>query len=227
MFKKETLNKVINKAKELKAHYMNINAEDIPMCISDGNKKIGHVLNVSLMPIMTCKNCGKCKYLCYDVKACIQYKNVIDARVRNTVLLEKNRDEYFRRIYNKCLRRRKNKYFRWHVAGDIVDFDYFARMVELAKEMVEFVFWTYTKNYEVVNEYCDKYGKDSIPDNLHIMFSEWRGMEMVNPYHFPEFRVVFKDEEEPKGFYCPGNCDVCKEIKRGCLVGETTYCREH
>ena len=226
MFKAETIRKVVSNAKVMMKHYEK--ETEIPMCISDGNSKIGRVINVSLMPILTCANCAECQFLCYDVKACVRFQNsTLDARVRNTVLLKRDRDEFFRRIHDKVKRRRKNKYFRWHVAGDIVDLDYFARMVDLAKEFGDFVFWTYTKNYAVVNSYCDEYGKEAIPANLHIMFSEWRGMEMVNPYNFPEFRVVFKDEEEPSGFYCPGNCDVCKEIKRGCLVGETTYCREH
>ena len=54
---------------------------------------------------------------------------------------------------------------------------------------------------------------------------------MVNPYKFQEFRVVFKnDAEKPdpvKNWYCPGNCDICKKIGRGCVAHETTYCNEH
>ena len=60
------------------------------------------------------------------------------------------------------------------------------------------------------------------------MFSEWRGMPMSNPHGMPEFKVVFKDDaEKPRGFYCPGNCDICKNSKRGCVAGETVYCNEH
>ena len=51
---------------------------------------------------------------------------------------------------------------------------------------------------------------------------------MDNPYNFPEFRVVFKDDlVKPVGFYCPGNCDICKVAGRGCIARETTYCNEH
>ena len=147
--------------------------------------------------------------------------------MRNLAILEKDREVYFDRIEQAISRRRKNKWFRWHVAGDIVDFDYFVHMAEISREHPDFTFWTYTKNYAVVNSYCAVYGKDNIPANFTVMFSEWRGMPLDNPYGFPEFRVVFKDEQPPKGFYCPGNCDICKEQRRGCVAGETTYCKEH
>ena len=52
-------------------------------------------------------------------------------------------------------------------------------------------------------------------------------MPMDNPHGMPEFRVVFKDETPPAGHYCPGNCDICKNLHRGCVEGETTYCMEH
>ena len=228
MYKKETIKKVVNALNTAVLFYEAKNVSDIKMCISDGNQKIGKVMNVSLPPILACPNCSHCQKLCYDIKACNQYPNtVVDARARNYAILKRNRDEYFNRIEDKIRRRRANKYFRWHVAGDIVDYDYFCRMVEVAKNHPDFIFWTYTKAYGTVNEYVKRNGRDAIPSNFSIMYSEWRGMPMDNPYGFPEFKVVFKDEEEPSGFYCPGNCDVCKAIHRGCLAGETTYCKEH
>lgn len=228
MYKKETIKKIIDKAEAKRTELMKLDVGEIKMCISDGNTKIGRVMNVSNMPILSCGNCKECMFLCYDIKACNQYPNtVIDARMRNLVILQRDRDEYFRRIEEKINRRKKNKYFRWHVAGDILDLDYFDRMVGIADRHPEFVFWTYTKMYGIVNEWtCVNYNRE-IPRNLHIMFSEWRGMPMDNPFHFPEFRVVFKNEAKPDGFYCPGNCDICKKINRGCLAGETTYCNEH
>ena len=233
-FAKESIKKVVTVMNEKKEVYSDIPAEKIKMCISNGNRKIGRVMNVSLPPIITCANCKECKYLCYDIKACLQYpETVIDARVRNYSILIKNRDEFFSRIDKKMKSRRKNKYFRWHVAGDIVDIDYFNRMIEIAKAHPDFTIWTYTKNYTVVNEWVKAHGgnKNAIPKNFSIMFSEWRGMEMINPYNFPEFRVVFKnDKDKPdptKNHYCPGNCDICKKSGRGCVAHETTYCNEH
>ena len=231
MFSKKSIEKVVSLALEKEKELNDVALEDIQLCISAGNNKIGKTMNISTMPILCCGNCKECKKLCYDIKACLQYPGtVIDARMRNTVLLRRNRREYFRRIEAAINKRRANKYFRWHVAGDIIDVDYFDQMVKIARKHPDFTFWTYTKMYNVVNEWCSWHiaKRGAIPKNLHVMFSEWRGMPMHNPYNFPEFRVVFKEDAvKPRGFYCPGNCDICKASKRGCIAGETTYCNEH
>ena len=231
MYSSETILKLMTKANALKQQYMKTDVNGIKQTISKGNHKIGKVMNSSLMPIMTCNHCKECKHYCYDIKACVQYASCLDSRIRNTVILLKDRDKYFDTIDKAMTRRRKNKYFRWHVAGDIIDFDYFDRMVQNARNHSDFVIWTYTKEYSIVNEWIAQNGKGALPNNMHVMFSEWRGLEMVNPYNMPEFRVVFKDDENKPNaktnHYCPGNCDVCKALNRGCVAGETTYCNEH
>lgn len=222
----ETLKKFYNNAKLLIDFYMQ-HVDDIKVCITNGNRKIGHVMNVSLLPIFTClNNCQGCRFFCYDIKACMQYKNVLIARVRNTVLLWCNRKAYFEQIEQKIARRRTNKYFRWHVAGDIIDSDYFERMIEIARNHSDFVFWTYTKQYNIVNQYCDKYGKNSIPSNFSIMFSQWDGIEIINPYNFPEFRV-YDDITNVKEHICPGNCELCLKAKTGCPYGVTSAVKKH
>ena len=226
----ESIRKVTRLMMEARTAYMQKDIDNIKMAISAGNRKIGRVLNVSLPPIMTCANCKECMHFCYDIKACLQYPNtVIDARVRNLVILLKDRDEYFSRIIAKIARRRMNKYFRWHVAGDIVDADYFDRMVQVARLFPEWIFWTYTKNYTVVNAWIAANGgtRAAVPSNLHVMFSEWRGLPMVNPYGMPEFSCHFPDEPEPATFKCPGNCDVCKLAGRGCVAGENVHADLH
>lgn len=190
-------------------------------------------MNVSLMPVMTCGNCKECKGFCYDIKACLQYPDtVINARMRNTVLARKYRETFFALIDAKMSRRRKNKYFRWHVAGDILDMDYFVRMVENARRHPDFTIWTYTKMYKIVNAYCARYGRDAIPANFHIMFSKWDGLAMENPFNFPVFACRMKDgNKDPMAwetmYKCPGNCDICKKACRGCIAGENTYNDEH
>ena len=234
MYTKQSISKVVNEMNARRTYYDPKAVDEIKMTISTGNRKIGQVMNVSLPPLLTCANCDKCALYCYDIKACLQYPNtVIDARIRNLVILLKDRDEFFSRIDRKMSRRRKNKYFRWHVAGDIVDIDYFDRMIENARNHPEFIaIWTYTKNYDVVNAWIDKHGLDAIPKNFHIMFSKWDGLEMKNPHGLPVFACKLKDgNRDPMPWEtmhkCPGNCDICKKAGRGCIAGEDTYADEH
>lgn len=237
-YNQKSIEKAVKLMKAEKAYLEKIGTNNIAMCISNGNRKIGKVMNVSLPPILTCANCKECKYFCYDIKACLQYPNtVINARVRNLVILQHDINDYFSRIRTKLSRRRTNKYFRWHVAGDIVNQAYFENMVSIAKDFPEFVFWTYTKNYGVVNAYVAANGNSkekAIPTNFHIMFSEWDGMSLINPYGFPIFTCKLKagnKNHKPEFFNslykCPGNCDLCKAAKLGCIGGMDTYADEH
>ena len=237
MFKKDTISKLIAMLKALIAFFATIPVEKLHVSISRGNRKIGRVMNVSLPPIISCKNCKECKSWCYDIKAAIRYENVRLSRCRNWSIYTRNEKQYFDEIENAISRRRTNKYFRWHVAGYIVNMAYLENMIEIARRHPDFIFWTYTKCYFIVNEYVKKHGNDrikAIPENMHIMFSEWDGMKLDNPYNFPIFTVKFKDgnkNHEPQFFdtlyKCPGNCDICKNGNLGCIGGMNTYVDQH
>lgn len=210
-------------------HYMAMTDEEfskVHIALSNGNSKIGKVLNVSLPAILTCgANCKQCRKYCYDIKACMQYKNVMLARARNYVLLQRNPWRFWKELQNAMDKRKDNKYLRFQVGGDIVDIVYLHGMVTTARFNPDWKVWTYTKQYDIVNRYITICGK--LPENMTIMYSEWKGLEMENPYNQPEFRVIMKGDEKPEGHYCPGNCDICKHYERGCIAGETTYCLEH
>ena len=236
--KMETLRKFLRLAKETKREYSEMDPKDIKITISPGNIKIGRVLNVSLLPIATCSHCKECKRYCYDVRDCLRFPgNVLRARVKNTVLMERDMPEYFRQIDNRLTRRRKNKAFRWHVGGDIPNMEYFERMIETARNHPDFRMWTYTKEYDIVNEYVRTHGDDrkiAIPENLAIMFSEWDGVPIDNPYDFPVFstRLTGGNKNHSDDYFeglhkCPGTCKTCLESGRGCPFGESTYNDEH
>lgn len=236
MFTAESLRKAMNNLHDAEKRHESIPAEEIKMCISSGNQKIGRVMNVSLPPVVTCRNCKQCIWYCYDIKAVLQYpKTVADARMRNLSILRRNRGLYFETIEKKLSRRRKNKYFRWHVSGEIPDVDYLDHMVSIAARFPDWIFWTYTKHYDIVNQWVAAHGgtKESVPSNLTIMFSKWDGLPMENPYGFPVFAVVLKngnvdgDPREYCTWTCPGNCDICKAAHRGCVAGESTAAKEH
>ena len=165
----------------------------------------------------------------------MQYTGVRFARVKNLWLAVNAPAQYFGQIRLALANRRKNKFFRWHVGGDIISPSYFAEMVKIAREFPDFTFWTYTKKYHIVNNYVvENGGRECIPDNLKIMFSEWDGMPLLNPFNFPVFSCRLKagnKNHTPEYFdtlhKCPGNCDICKATGRGCIAGESTFADEH
>lgn len=235
MLKKATIKKVLGNVKKSMSDFLAMDPEKLHVSISRGNDKIGRVLNVSTSPVITCGNCKECAPFCYAMRDLYRFANtVIPARAKNTVLAMYHRDKYFAEIDKAMSRKRTNKYFRYHVAGEIIDFDYLCRMVETARNHPDFIVWTYTKMHALVNLYCKTYGREAIPNNFIIMFSEWDGMPLINPYNFPIFTCKLKkgNKNHPAEYFetlykCPGNCDDCKRDKRGCIVGESTYCNEH
>jgi len=211
-----------------RAKYFAMPVEALNLAVSEGNTKIGKVLNVSLAPVIDCLFCEHCKNECYDIDDC-RYTNTLNARARNSVLWHVAPDSFFQQIESAIIHHPSYEYFRFHVGGDIPGMDYLARMIEVAKNHPEVRFWTYTKVYGLVNLYVKTHGDDrhvAIPDNLTIMFSEWRGFKMSNPYGFPEFKAYYSDETIPEGIMeCNGNCRICQENKVGCPYGQTVCTR--
>lgn len=200
----------------------------LQVCISVGNTKIGKVLNVSLPAIISCKECAHCMHECYDVRDC-RYKTTLNARARNWSIFTRSPEQFFTQIRKTIRRRRSFRFFRWHVGGDIPNMEYFAEVVRIAREFPQIRFWIYTKLYELVNEYVRTHGgsiAEAIPENLSVMFSEWRGFRMVNPYGFAEFRAYYDDEEVPEGIMeCRGDCRICEEKGLGCPYRKTVWTR--
>lgn len=229
MYSKETLEKYLQDMQKTIAWYAMFPVESLEICISDGNRKVP-CKNVSLPPIISCHNCKECKKECYDIKACIQYKDVMKARARNYSILKRNFDLYWQQIRSKVSRMKK-KYFRFHVGGDMVSKEYLTEMIKTAKMFPNVRFWTYTKFHSVVNEYVKENGgskEKAIPSNLSIMFSEWEGMETINPYGFGTFIVVDKGQTPPKGVWqCTGDCGLCIKMNRGCVINETSWVWKH
>ena len=231
-YKDSTITNMLKKAMEIKNEIMK-NLSSYHVSVSNGNSKIGKVMNVSTMPILACGNCKECKNYCYDVKACVRFvRNVLFNRMKNFLIAKYDRKRFFAEIRNKLAKRKKNFYFRWHVAGDVLDYEYFLEMVAIAKEFPYFRFWTYTKMYSIVNRYIAENG--SLPKNLVVMFSEWDGVQLDNPYNNPTFSVKMANGNKNHSveyfdhiFKCPGNCDFCKTHHCGCVAGMNVYADEH
>ena len=57
-----------------------------------------------------------------------------------------------------------------------------------------------------------------IPENMHILFSGWLGLQMDNRHGFPEAHPVFESgTPAPEGtLLCTGNCTECLKEDRLC-----------
>lgn len=233
-YREETINKYMAMAAGM-IQKVRANMADYEVSVSKGNNKIGKCLNVSLLPIITCGgNCKVCKGICYDIKACLRFpgiRGVLGARAKNTVLAMFDRERYFAQIDGMMTRRRTNKVMRWHVGGDIPDYDYLCRMIDNARNHPDFVIWTYTKQYSLVNRYVAEHGgsiEAAIPANLSIMFSVWEGLECENPYGFATFTCVLNGHEWPQGVHkCDGACHRCLEGRYGCPFRMSSAVAEH
>lgn len=179
--------------------------------ISTGNKKMGAIPSVSLPPVITCADGCKCAQKCYAAKLCRIRKSVREAYQRNLDILTNNPDSYWQQVKAAAM---VTRYFRFHVSGDIVNFNYLHNMVEIARELPGTTFLAFTKQYDLVNEYTEY---EEIPANLKIIFSAWPGMPMDNPHNFPVANVIFKGQQPNDNWkICGGNCMECACKGIGC-----------
>ena len=101
--------------------------ESMKISISAGNRKMGAIPSVSLVPIVTCPAGVPCAKKCYACRLCRIRKTVSDAYERNYDILIKNPAAYWAQVKAAAM---VTRYFRFHVAGDIPTADYFAEMVK-------------------------------------------------------------------------------------------------
>jgi hypothetical protein len=194
--------------------------------ISKGNRKMGAIPSVSLPPIVTCPAGAPCAGKCYAAKMCRIYPSVKKAYQNNLDILNDNWNEYWQQVRAAVA---LNKYFRFHVSGDIPNAAYFKEVVITARQNPATQILIFTKRYNIVNDFITVYGE--IPANLHLIMSEWGCQKPVNPYNLPTAAVIFKGEEPRDNWkVCGGNCTECACRGVGCWElknGETIAFHEH
>ena len=169
--------------------------------ISKGNSKLGKIPNVSFPPVKACGNCDGCKTDCYAVKFYRLYPSVRKAWSHNWNLYRKDPERYFREI-SEHIQATQRRFFRWHVAGDIVDQPYLEEMSRIAKDNPSTTFLVFTKMYDL--------DFTSVPDNLSIVLSVWPGMPFTNASNLP--LAFMQDGTETRienAIECPGGCEHC------------------
>jgi len=195
--------------------------------ISKGNTKMGGIQSVSLPAVITCRPCS-CHNKCYARKLERIRKTVARAYQNNLTVLNETPEVYWREVEAAIM---LSRYFRFHVSGDIPDKNYFDKMVEVAVRQQHCEILCFTKKFEIVNEYIATHG--DLPQNLHIIFSAWIGLEMVNPFSLPEAHVRYRDgftTARHGAMECAGNCSECATVGEGCWSlqkGEQVIFNEH
>lgn len=169
--------------------------------ISNGNKKLGSVANISLPPIATCRPGVPCSKECYALKSYRMYKNVRTAWNDNLKAYKKDSIVYFHQI-NDYISKKQPRFFRWHVAGDIQDQAYLNNMSLIAKSNPYTSFLAFTKMYNLAF--------NGIPDNLQVIISAWPGLSLPRDNELP---IAFMQDGSETRVYnaieCPGSCETC------------------
>ena len=196
--------------------------------ISNGNAKMGTIPSVSLPAGVTCRSDCECSKKCYAKRLERMRPSVRQAYKHNYDLLNSDPNTYWREVEASIM---MSRFFRFHVSGDIPDATYFEHMVDIARTNTHCEILCFTKKYEIVNSHINIIGK--LPKNLHIIFSGWHDIEMVNPYNLPEAHVRYRDgsttaREDAK--LCGGNCTECAITDGGCWTlksGQQVVFNEH
>lgn len=198
--------------------------------ISPGNSKMGAIPSVSLPAGSTCPKNAPCFEKCYARRLEQFRKSVHASYVSNLEVLKSDPGTYWREVEAAVM---MNRFFRFHVAGDIPDMDYLEHMVGVARRNPHCEILCFTKKYSLVNAYEADMGKMPVPPNLHLIFSVWRGLPVQNPWKFPEAHVIYKDGTTtalPNAVPCGGNCTECAKTSGGCWSlkrGEQLAIHEH
>lgn len=197
--------------------------------ISHGNSKMGSISSVSLPSILTCPKGCPCTIKCYANKLARLRPSVRDAYRKNLEILQTDPATYWREVEASIM---MSRFFRFHVSGDIpLGYKYLEHMVDIARRNRHCQILCFTKRYDLVNEAVET--GLVIPENLHLIFSVWKGFPIQNPHEFPEAHVRYKDGTTTAGanaFECSGNCTECAVTDAGCWVlrrGEQVVFNEH
>lgn len=195
--------------------------------ISKGNSKLGAIPSVSLPSVKTCRQCA-CREKCYAQKLERIRSSVRSAYQHNLEVLVNEPTTYWREVEASVM---MSRFFRFHVSGDIPTAEYLENMVAIAGRNSHCEILCFTKRYEMVNEFIQQNGE--LPSNLHMIFSGWVGLEMVNPFSLPEAHVRYRDGSttaREDAVECGGNCTECALTEGGCWnlqKGQQVIFNEH
>lgn len=205
------VDKIVNVRKEMLKDVKNLHVK-----LQKGNKKTGqNCWTVSLLPIVDCANCSKCKKNCYDIRNDLIYPTVIADRAKNSAIHKTDPCRYWKEI-DLQIKANCVTELRLNVGGDLTDND-FEYVKVLGEENPNTMILFFTKNYKGINAFLENH---KFPKNVKPIMSTWEGMKMDNPHKLPQSHVLYKDGKTtaPKygAVYCGGNCSECAFKGEGC-----------
>lgn len=226
---KEAVQKRIKKFVAVKKE-LRKDIENLHVKVQKGNIKTGaNCWTVSLLPVIDCKNCDKCKWDCYDLKNDLIYPVVINDRCRNSVIHQEDIKRFWKEI-DEQIKANFITELRLNVGGDL-GYEDFYFVKELGEKNPRTMIMFFTKNYEEINFFLNE---NKFPENVKVIMSAWCGMEMDNPHNIPVAHVLYEDGKttapEFGAYYCGGNCSECAFNGEGCWnlkLGEHVIFRVH
>lgn len=178
--------------------------------IQKGNSKMGWIASFSIEPVRTCMKGIPCERICYAVKVAKYSPQTKKIWQDNTDLVIAGLDafvEELTELINLC----GFDTFRWHVAGDFVNEDYFIALCKIADNCPNCNFFTFTKKYAMVANLGDY-----VPSNFNIILSAWGNFQ---PSEFLKdlYAVAYVADKAGKfpipkdAFICAGDCSQCRK----------------
>ena len=209
---------------------------------TDGNSKTGKAGNYNLPIEYTCKHNAPCYQTaaCYACNGCYNFHDNQAMYSENLKFFMLASDEEFISAVVAFIDENRLQLFRYFTCGDIPNTRFLFLMTEIAKRRPAVKFWSYTKKYEIVNNFL-KSGK-TLPENLVIVFSHWLNDDgtyfpMENPFNLPTSEYIPMGKEylaESVTHVCPcsnpESIETCATCDHPCYTlkpGESMALMEH
>lgn len=192
--------------------------------ISRGNEKLGGIPNISLTSCVSCAKDAPCKKSCYANK--LQFRpNVRKAWAANLKQARANPAEFFLDV-QAYLYKKQPKFFRWHVAGDILNAEYFKNIRYIAALFPKTKFLCFTKRHDLLKDIMSV----CLPDNLAIIASMWPGWgdpEKVKGYSKAWMQDGTETRIPADAIECPGSCETCGACWGLSKIGKDVVFNKH
>lgn len=229
MTKKEKLLGFLAELRESGITYKNVTAQDVRewhVHVSYNNGKVKDPC-IDMIAGITCDPNLPCYAACYARHGhmAIPYNKAL--RLMNLMIWKADPERYEREIQPVLM---AANYARFNADGDMPDAEYLRMVRRVGGNARDCRIWFMSKKDWMVNAEIAERGM--FPKNMKPMLSAWGKFQPQNPHNLSVFHVRLKTGEGaefiPKDAWpCPGNCDICKKMKRGCPYGETVFIDQH